>query len=87
MRLLSWNIRHGGGRNIVPIIDARLAANPDIPVIGEFRANRNGSYVRDALETAGLRDQRFGSARADLSNVLRGLDARARAVIAVGDPG
>jgi exodeoxyribonuclease-3 len=53
-RILSWNIRQGGGRRI-PQISAAIAEHaPDIVVINELR-NRTAPQLVDALTALGLR--------------------------------
>jgi exodeoxyribonuclease-3 len=38
MRLLSWNIRHGGGRRLPAICDAIIKHAPDVIIIAEYRS-------------------------------------------------
>jgi hypothetical protein len=42
MTLLSWNIQHGGGARIAPIIDAIIGHDPDIIGLSEFRMKPGG---------------------------------------------
>lgn len=54
MRLLTWNILHGGGpRRLPEIILSLLAHKPDVVVLTEFRPSR-GSSIRAALNDHGL---------------------------------
>jgi hypothetical protein len=69
-RLVSWNIRHGGGRQISGICDVLLAASADVVVIGEFRENRCGGALRFTLGRAGLHHQQAASALPTVSSVL-----------------
>lgn len=57
LRLLSWNIRQGGGRRTGAIVEHILAARPDIVALQEFRNGLSGERIRDALAGAGLRHQ------------------------------
>lgn len=57
MRLLTWNILHGGGPTRMPEIALRLLEHqPDIAVITEFRA-RTGGQIAGVLADHGLRFQ------------------------------
>lgn len=57
LRILSWNILHGGGPTRVPEIAlAILARSPDVVVLTEFRASRGGQ-LRATLADAGLEHQ------------------------------
>ncbi len=54
MRILTWNIRHGGGRRIDAIL-ARIATHePDVAVITEFRCSNGGTQLCDGLARIGL---------------------------------
>jgi exodeoxyribonuclease III len=44
MKLLAWNIRHGG-RTDVPLAPAIIAHDPDVIVLGEYRANGSKGLV------------------------------------------
>jgi exonuclease III len=57
MRILSWNILHGGGPARLPeIILSLLRHEPDLVVLTEFRTTR-GSQIRAALADHGLPHQ------------------------------
>lgn len=57
MRLLTWNILHGGGPTRMPEIALRLLEHqPDIAIITEFRA-RTGGQIAGVLSDRGLRFQ------------------------------
>ena len=49
LRILSWNIRQGGGSRSAKVISALRSYNADIVVLSEFRNNRNGHGLRSAL--------------------------------------
>ena len=54
MKVLSWNIRQGGGRRLEAIVAAIKYHAPDVVVINEFRA-RSGPPLVGALNQIGLR--------------------------------
>ena len=53
VRLMCWNIRHGGGTRIKRIHAAIRAHRADIVVLTEFRDNDPGCFLRNALATDG----------------------------------
>jgi exonuclease III len=54
MRLLTLNIRHGGGRQMPAILAGLLRHEPDLVVLSEYRNNRAGEHLREGLAAAGL---------------------------------
>lgn len=57
MRILAWNILHGGsGRRLPEIVLALLGHRPDVVVLSEFRA-RLGGQIRGILADHGLSHQ------------------------------
>jgi exonuclease III len=54
MKILAWNIRHGGGSRVEAIASAIAAHAPDIAVLTEFRAAA-GVDLRRLLATHGYR--------------------------------
>jgi exonuclease III len=52
MRLLAWNIRHGGGRRLPSIFDALAVHAPDVVVLCEYRQS-TGPLLRAALKQMG----------------------------------
>jgi len=52
MKLLSWNVQHGGGSRLDRIADAIIAHNADVIALSEFRA-RPGAILRATLTAAG----------------------------------
>lgn len=56
LRLLTWNLRHGGGKRVPEIVLSLLSHAPDIVALTEFHAARGGS-VRGLLADAGLTHQ------------------------------
>ena len=51
MRILSGNIRHGGGSRIGRIQEVISGHSPDVLVLPEFRNNPAGDSLRDWLKT------------------------------------
>lgn len=54
IRILAWNIRHGGGRRIGGILDCIAAHAPDVAVLGEYRCDRSGAALCEGLGRIGL---------------------------------
>ena len=55
MRLLAWNIRHGGGARLAAIGQALAAHEADILVISEFRGGDSADRLRATLAALGYR--------------------------------
>lgn len=53
MRLMCWNIRHGGGKRVEKIYAAIRDHKPGIIVLTEFRDNPPGRFLRDSLSSEG----------------------------------
>lgn len=53
IRVLCWNIRHGGGSRIERIHGAIRTQRADVIVLTEFRDNPAGAWLRDALAEDG----------------------------------
>lgn len=49
MKIITWNIRHGGGARINRIIDRIQSHNADILVITEYRNNTKGKELKNNL--------------------------------------
>lgn len=82
LRLMTWNILHGGGPVRTPEIGlAILAYRPDVVVLTEFRAAR-GSLLR-----AQLRDGGFEHQRATPTPTGNGILIASRLPLAEGDAG
>jgi exonuclease III len=54
MRILSWNIRHGGGRRLPVVLDSIARHAPDVVVLCEYRRT-TGPALRAALARLGYR--------------------------------
>ena len=52
MKLLAWNIQHGGGARLARIVEELSAHDADVIAVTEFRA-RPGKVLRDALRERG----------------------------------
>lgn len=57
LKLLSFNIRHGGGSRIDRIAEVISGHNPDVLVLPEFRNNPAGEKLRKWLQEFGHRHQ------------------------------
>ena len=51
MRLLTWNLQHGGGSRIGGIAEALLPYEADVLVLSEFRNNKSGADLRAQRHT------------------------------------
>ena len=70
MKILSWNIRHGGGSRVTRIQTVIAAHQPDILVLSEFRNNLAGANLRHWLSEFGHQFQAAGNARASTDNAV-----------------
>ena len=57
IKILSWNILHGGGKRALNIIDAIKKENPDIVTLQEFRHGSSKQVLLDGLASIGLDEQ------------------------------
>jgi exodeoxyribonuclease III len=57
VRLLAWNIRHGGGARLAAITEALARHEADILIISEYRGGDSASRLRAALAASGYRHQ------------------------------
>jgi exodeoxyribonuclease III len=55
MRLLSWNIRQGGGSRLPRIADALRRLDADVMVLSEYRGGESGRRLLAALDALGYR--------------------------------
>lgn len=69
LRLLTWNLRHGGGKRRAEIVLSLLAHTPDLVVLTEFHAATGGS-IRGILADAGLPHQATSSTNPDANSIL-----------------
>ena len=54
MRILTWNIRHGGGARVPRILAGLDRHRLDIAVLTEYRHNSGGEAIRTGLRAMGL---------------------------------
>ena len=57
MRILFWNIMHGGGSRAGAIVEQILEWNPDVVALAEFRGTAPSQSIARALADAGLKYQ------------------------------
>lgn len=57
MKILSWNILHGGGKRASNIINAIEKEQPDIVTLQEFRHGSSKQVLMDGLNDLGLDEQ------------------------------
>ncbi|MBT8191289.1 MAG: hypothetical protein KJO29_12735 [Bacteroidia bacterium] len=62
LRILSWNIRQGGGTRINKILNKVTESESDIIIISEFRNGRTGQVFRSSLLKHGYRFQNVSAA-------------------------
>jgi exonuclease III len=55
LRLLAWNIRHGGGARLPAIVQALARHEADILIISEYRGGDSANRLRAALAGLGYR--------------------------------
>ncbi|MGJ8656989.1 MAG: endonuclease/exonuclease/phosphatase family protein [Akkermansiaceae bacterium] len=53
MRILTWNLQHGGGKRIERLTTALLTYDADVILLNEYRHNKAGSDLREHLTEAG----------------------------------
>ncbi len=70
IRLMCWNIRHGGGLRAEQIFSAIRAHRSDIVVLTEFRKNAPGDFLRESLATYGWIHQATSSPPLRANGVL-----------------
>lgn len=70
MRLVAWNIQHGGGKRAPRIADELAALEPDVVGLSEFHNNTNGKYLIDRLTELGLVHAVTSSEEAGINSLL-----------------
>jgi exodeoxyribonuclease III len=70
MKILSWNIRHGGGSRVIRIQSVIADHKPDILILSEFRNNAAGVNLRHWLSDFGHKFQAAGNAQAASDNAV-----------------
>jgi exodeoxyribonuclease-3 len=69
-RIITWNIRHGGGSRVLQLYEIIIKQNADIVVLTEFRNNRYGLELRKKLLDSGYIHQWVTSADENTNSVL-----------------
>jgi exodeoxyribonuclease-3 len=70
MRIMTWNIRHGGGQRVDRIIEAVCEVAPDLLVLTEFRNGATGERLRQRLLRSGWPHHVMSSVSARTNGVL-----------------
>lgn len=70
MKILSWNIRQGGGSRITKIIGCIRDHKPHVLTLNEYRNNKSGIRIRTELLHLGYRYQVVTQAGSDNNSVL-----------------
>jgi exonuclease III len=70
IKILSWNIRQGGGSRIAKIISTIRKSEAQIITLNEFRNNKSGTRLRTELLNLGYRHQMVTNANADTNSVI-----------------
>ncbi len=69
LKILSWNIRQGGGRRVTKICDNLVEYGAQIVILSEFRNNKSGDLIRKHLLKAGYRHQTISGAQGNDNSV------------------
>ena len=69
LKILSWNIRQGGGTRLKKIIDKISSSNSDILVLSEFRHGKSGQMIRTSMIRLGYRFQNVSAAAPSSNSV------------------
>lgn len=69
-KILSWNIRQGGGSRIAAITQALIAEKPEVIILSEFRNNNSGLAIRNKLMKAGYLHQTVTGASKNDNSVI-----------------
>ena len=70
LKIISWNIRQGGGTRVRKILDVILKERPQIIVFSEYRNNHSGVLIRNGLLKSNYRFQICTAADANENAVL-----------------
>lgn len=70
IKILSWNIRQGGGSRLLQIVKAIEAQAPAVLALSEFRNNQSGIQLRTALLKHDYRYQVVTAAKSNDNSVL-----------------
>ena len=70
IKILSWNIRQGGGSRISKIISFIQKSDAQIVTLNEYRNNKSGEKLRAHLLTLGYRHQMVSHSPSDHNSVI-----------------
>jgi exodeoxyribonuclease III len=70
VRIVSLNIRHGGGKRIAGLADWLATKNPSVVVLPEWRNNVWGQQIRERLTDGGLQTSATARATSKINSVL-----------------
>jgi len=68
LKILSWNIRQGGGTRITQICNKLTTFNAQVVILSEFRNNSSGEKIRSLLLRSGYRFQNVSAAKSDVNS-------------------
>ena len=69
LKILSWNIRQGGGSRVVRICDYLTKFGAQIVVLSEFRNNKSGDLINKHLLRAGYKYQNISGSSGNSNSV------------------
>jgi len=69
LKILSWNIRQGGGSRVSKICDALIQYGAQIVILSEFRNNKSGDLIRKYLLKAGYLYQTISGSTGNTNSV------------------
>ncbi len=70
LKIISWNIRQGGGSRVRKIVEALVSSGATVLVLSEYRNNHNGILIRNLLLKSHYRFQFCTAAKANDNSVL-----------------
>ena len=70
LKILSWNIQHGGGTRVKEILKFLQKSIAQVIVLSEFRNNKNGIFIRNKLLELGYTFQFVSLNDSDTNSVL-----------------
>jgi len=69
LKVLSWNIRQGGGTRVLKITRKIAEFAAEVVVLSEFRNNDSGAKIRSQLLSSGYRFQQVTNAKSSVNSV------------------
>ena len=89
MRIVTWNVRHGGGTRAQAFAETLISLGPDVAIITEFRNGSTGEKIKKVLEQNGLVHFCHASTPARLNSVLLSsrIECSERELASLGDEG